>query len=63
MGSGSTGVAAVSLGRDFAGFDICAEAIDISSQRLEGAGGGNLGPTNAPKRLPALSSTPDLFID
>lgn len=63
VGSGSTGVAAVSLGRDFVGFDICAEAIDIARQRLEGAGGRNLGPTNSPKRRHALSSTPDLFID
>jgi site-specific DNA-methyltransferase (adenine-specific) len=34
MGSGSTGVAAVAAGRDFAGSDICQEAIDISDDRL-----------------------------
>ncbi len=34
MGSGSTGVAAVSLGRDFAGSDICQEAVDITDGRL-----------------------------
>ena len=34
MGSGSTGVAAVRNARDFAGNDLCAEAIDISRARL-----------------------------
>jgi site-specific DNA-methyltransferase (adenine-specific) len=34
MGSGSTGLAAVAAGRDFAGSDICQEAIDISDDRL-----------------------------
>ena len=39
MGSGSAGVAAVRLGRRFAGNDLCAEAIDIARARLveEGA--------------------------
>ena len=37
-GSGSVGVAAARLRRDFAGTDICAEAIDIASSRLEEAG-------------------------
>jgi len=39
MGSGSVGVAAVRNGRPFLGSDICAEAIEISTQRLAGAGG------------------------
>jgi site-specific DNA-methyltransferase (adenine-specific) len=34
MGSGSTGVAALELGRRFAGCDICQEAIDLTSSRL-----------------------------
>src|SRR6185437_15291498 len=34
MGSGSTGVAAVRSGRDFAGNDLCAEAIEIARTRL-----------------------------
>jgi site-specific DNA-methyltransferase (adenine-specific) len=34
MGSGSTGVAAVRHGRDFAGNDLCAEAIEIARRRL-----------------------------
>jgi site-specific DNA-methyltransferase (adenine-specific) len=34
MGSGSTGVAAVSNGRHFMGNDLCAEAIDITRARL-----------------------------
>ncbi|HEY3805630.1 MAG TPA: site-specific DNA-methyltransferase [Kofleriaceae bacterium] len=34
MGSGSTGVAAVRKGRNFAGNDLCAEAIEIARTRL-----------------------------
>ena len=34
MGSGSTGVAAVSTGRHFMGNDLCAEAVDITRARL-----------------------------
>ena len=34
MGSGSTGVAAVGLGRHFAGNDVCVEAIEITRRRL-----------------------------
>jgi len=38
MGSGSAGVAAVKLGRDFAGNDLCAEAVEISHKRLTDLG-------------------------
>lgn len=38
MGSGSVGVAAVRLGRSFAGNDLCAEAVDIARGRLREAG-------------------------
>jgi site-specific DNA-methyltransferase (adenine-specific) len=38
MGSGSVGVAAVRAGRNFAGADICAEAIDVASRRFAEAG-------------------------
>lgn len=38
MGSGSTGVAAIGLGRHFAGNDLCQEAIDITRERLLAAG-------------------------
>ncbi|HEY4057857.1 MAG TPA: site-specific DNA-methyltransferase, partial [Kofleriaceae bacterium] len=34
MGSGSTGVAAITQGRNFAGNDLCQEAIDITRKRL-----------------------------
>ncbi len=34
MGSGSVGVAALRLGRNFAGNDVCAEALDITRGRL-----------------------------
>ena len=34
MGSGSVGVASARLGRQFAGNDICQEAVDISRRRL-----------------------------
>lgn len=38
MGSGSAGVAAVSLGRRFAGNDLCEEAVQITRRRLVDAG-------------------------
>jgi DNA modification methylase len=38
MGSGSTGVAAVGLGRNFMGNDLCEEAMQITRQRLLEAG-------------------------
>jgi site-specific DNA-methyltransferase (adenine-specific) len=38
MGSGSTGVAAVRLGRSFAGGDVCAEAVEITRARLKAEG-------------------------
>ena len=38
MGSGSVGVAAVTLGRSFAGNDVCDEAIEIAERRLVEAG-------------------------
>ena len=34
MGSASTGVAAVNLGRRFMGNDLCSKAIDVARQRL-----------------------------
>jgi len=37
-GSGSSGVAATRLGRDFAGNDICPEAVEICGKRLIGEG-------------------------
>ena len=39
MGSGSVGVAAIRQGRDFLGNDLCAEAVDITRQRLLALGG------------------------
>jgi site-specific DNA-methyltransferase (adenine-specific) len=39
MGSGSSGVAAISTGRHFMGNDLCAEAIDITRARLLELGG------------------------
>jgi site-specific DNA-methyltransferase (adenine-specific) len=41
-GSGSTGVAAMNINRNFAGSDTCAEAIEISRTRLIEAGGQEL---------------------
>jgi predicted RNA methylase len=37
MGSGSVGVAAVTLGRMFLGNDLCREAVDITRERLREA--------------------------
>ena len=39
MGSGSIGVATIRNGRDFRGNDLCAEALDITRERLLAAGG------------------------
>ena len=39
MGSGSVGVAAIRNARDFRGNDLCAEALEITRQRLIEAGG------------------------
>jgi site-specific DNA-methyltransferase (adenine-specific) len=39
FGSGSTGVAAMQLGRDFAGSDTCAEAVSVATARLLSEGG------------------------
>jgi site-specific DNA-methyltransferase (adenine-specific) len=39
MGSGSSGVGAVRNGRDFAGNDLCREAVQIATARLKDAGG------------------------
>jgi site-specific DNA-methyltransferase (adenine-specific) len=50
-GSGSTGVAAVNSGRHFAGTDTCTEALGISRERLQAAGGEELraqGQTQSP---------------
>jgi site-specific DNA-methyltransferase (adenine-specific) len=38
MGSGSTGVAAVRLRREFRGADVCAEAVDITRARVSAEG-------------------------
>jgi site-specific DNA-methyltransferase (adenine-specific) len=38
MGSGSVGVAAAQLGRNFCGSDLCEEAVDITRSRLRDAG-------------------------
>jgi site-specific DNA-methyltransferase (adenine-specific) len=38
MGSGSSGVAAIRLGREFLGADVCAEAVEITRSRLADAG-------------------------
>ena len=43
MGSGSVGVAAITLGRSFYGNDLCAEAVDITRARLRDLGARELG--------------------
>ncbi len=48
MGSGSVGVAAVTLGRSFRGNDLCAEAVEITRNRLVEAGGREDGGEIAP---------------
>jgi len=51
MGSGSSGVAAVELGRDFLGNDISPRSLDITRQRLMAAGGREL--TSEPVEHPS----------
>jgi site-specific DNA-methyltransferase (adenine-specific) len=55
-GSGSVGVAAVRHGRDFAGNDLCAEAIDITRARLDEEGAHEGVRTNVPN-APQLGLT------
>jgi site-specific DNA-methyltransferase (adenine-specific) len=55
MGSGSSGVAAIGLGRSFLGNDLCSEAVDITRQRLLEAGAKEpLRELLAPELLPQL---------
>ena len=42
MGSGSAGVAAVRLGRDFLGNDTCAEAVELARDRVSSEGAGEM---------------------
>jgi site-specific DNA-methyltransferase (adenine-specific) len=55
-GSGSVGVAAVRHGRDFAGNDLCAEAVEIARARLHDEGACE-GPRTAHVRAPQLGLT------
>jgi DNA modification methylase len=57
LGSGSVGVAALRNGRDFAGNDLCAEAVEIARERLVAAGGRDVAraPRDAP--VPQLGLT------
>lgn len=48
MGSASVGVAAIQLGRNFAGNDCCAEATEIARTRLFRAGGVDADAVSAP---------------
>ncbi len=48
MGSGSAGVAAVRLGRSFAGSDVCEEAVTVARRRLAEAGA-TVGDWHAPE--------------
>ena len=50
LGSGSAGVAAVGLGRNFLGADTCKEAVDISTTRLIEAGAQPMPDDELPRR-------------
>jgi len=54
MGSGSTGVAAATLGRDFAGNDLCNEAIEITHRRMLEAGASERSLAHEPAEAPQL---------
>ena len=54
MGSASTGVAAVALGRRFMGCDVCAEAVKVATNRLVRAGVGDA--TESPSTLPDVTT-------
>jgi len=62
MGSGSTGVAAVRLGRDFLGNDVCAEAVEITRGRLVEAGGDELAADEEPAPASTVWTQPDLAL-
>ncbi|HEY5944204.1 MAG TPA: site-specific DNA-methyltransferase [Kofleriaceae bacterium] len=57
MGSGSAGVAAIRSARDFRGNDLCAEALDITRQRLIDAGGAEGEAALRAEPLPQLGLT------
>lgn len=57
MGSGSVGVAATSLGRNFQGNDICAEAVEVATQRLTEAGGCEITRTPIEEKMGQLKLT------
>jgi len=57
VGSGSTGVAAVRLGRRFLGNDVCAEAVAVAARRLREAGARHDGALLAAVRRGAVGST------
>lgn len=46
MGSGSTGIASIELGRNFLGCDVYRAAFDLARDRLLSVGGKNLTPVN-----------------
>jgi site-specific DNA-methyltransferase (adenine-specific) len=54
MGSGSVGMAAVTLGRSFWGNDLCTEAVDITRARLLEAGAREVSATPKPVESPQL---------
>ena len=54
MGSGSAGVASMTLGRAFMGNDLCSEAVDITRSRLRESGGREVETVPAGPELPQL---------
>jgi site-specific DNA-methyltransferase (adenine-specific) len=62
MGSGAFGVAAIRTGRNFAGTDTCAGAVQVSAHRLIEAGGACMDPPRSPKRCEARSRTSSIAV-
>ena len=57
MGSGSVGVAAIRNSRHFRGNDLCAEALDITRERLLNVGGREAEPAQRAESVPQLGLT------
>jgi site-specific DNA-methyltransferase (adenine-specific) len=58
MGSGAFGVAALNMGRNFAGADICAQAVEISERRFVAAGGRPISKARGSQKTGVLGTLP-----
>ena len=62
MGSGSVGVAAVEAGRDFAGTDVNAAAVEMAAERLAAVGGRRRRTRSLPKTCGAVDHAGSILL-